>query len=282
MNFFWKLFFISFFVLFVSCSSSDDKKDGSLRLFLTDAPVSGKIEKVEVTFEKIEISKAGEESGDGGWFVFETEMNDDDVDGVDENTIDLLTLNNGKLAEMGFMDLDPGQYNQIRFFITESSVTIDGNKMDMKLASNTVKLVRPFTIEEGITTELVADFNAMKSINKTGQGYLMTPVIRLIEKKTSGAIGGTVSGGEQTNVIVTAIKNGTEVAGTVAADDGKFLLGYLEPGTYNVQIAAEGFETVTVENISVEVGKTVSINDTAGTITLTPTNGGGDSEAPQI
>jgi len=257
------LFLLLILMAFSACKDDSDKNEdlGTLKLQLTDAPADVMFEAVTIDFDRIEIKRAGDEfeeeeeleEKDSGWMV----MNEDG------GTVDLLQLNNGKLYELGVKDLEPGQYNQIRFYVSKASVTVEGEIVEMKLASSTVKLVRPFTIEAGITTELIADFNALKSIKKTGKGYLMTPVIRLIEKKTTGGIEGKVTEPAEGLIAVTSFKEGEpdSYSGTVADETGYFLLGYMEPGIYSVVVEAEGYKPFTSENVEVTEGNIIDLGE---------------------
>lgn len=230
--------------------SSSSDGTGTFKLFLTDKPASGEIEAVTIEFEKVMINKDddADNEGDGSWIL---------LNGT-PGKIDLLELNNGKLQEIGVVDLDVGTYNQIRIFVKSATVTINGKEELLKLSSEKIKLVSSFTISDGIETVLIADFNAYKSIKKTGQGYLMTPVIRLIEQKVSGAIEGVVSEPVDRTVSVSAFNAGETadaVAGTVADDNGKFIVGYLNPGKYDLLIEADGFVSEKIEGIEVVAGE---------------------------
>jgi len=248
------LLIIMAILTFTGCDETETKPSGvvgTLKLSITDAPADVIFEKVEIDFDKIMVNKDGGETEDG-WITLNG----------DGGKVDLLLLTNGKLQELGVKDLEVGKYNQIRFYVSKTTVTIEGETQEIKLASNTVKLVKPFTIEDGITTELVVDFNALKSIKKTGKGYLMTPVLRLADVKTSGAIKGKVIEGNQPITVTTLIDGTDEIfGGTVAKEDGSFLLAYLEPGTYDVVVESRGYKTFKATGIVVEAGKTFELDD---------------------
>ena len=48
------------------------------------------------------------------------------------------------------------------------------------IPSSEVKLNGTFTLTAGAATTLLLDFDGESSIEKTGSGYLMNPVIRLV------------------------------------------------------------------------------------------------------
>src|SRR4051812_38668135 len=83
---------------------------GTLRMALTDAPSCG-YDHVWVTVEKIRVnqsSTAGD--SDSGW---------SDMTLSPARRIDLLSLTNGVLEELGSMPLTAGHYNQIRLVLAE-------------------------------------------------------------------------------------------------------------------------------------------------------------------
>lgn len=261
-----KLFmlFIGLMTAFImsGCSSNDSDATGSLKVSLTDAPAAANFEKVEITVSTLEISK--ETDGTNATWIT-----------LNENvgTIDLLTLNNGRLQELGMKDLEAGTYNQIRFIVTEARVTVAGVDTVMHMASNSVKLTTPFTITEGITTELVIDFDAAHSITLTqgGTGYTMTPVTRLAQVDLTGAVRGKVTPISDVVISVMACQDGStvSVAGTVADADGSFMIGYLEPGTYDIYIDAIGYQQdSSIADVVITAGSVADRSDPA--VTLVP------------
>lgn len=74
-----------------------------------------------------------------------------------------------------------GKYTQIRMDVT--SVTIDfkdGTSQQATLPSGTLKFVQPFEIVPDQTTSILFDFNALQSVNMTGNGKIIfKPVIKL-------------------------------------------------------------------------------------------------------
>ncbi len=247
-------FFIILLMALFGCSINSTD---NLTISITDAPAIDNFQEVFIDFDRIEVSRAGTENKEGGWITINK----------DGGTVDLLKLTNGALQELGVAALEPGQYNQIRFYISRAWVKIGGVEHDVHLASNTIKLVKPFFVSHDSRTELIVDFNAAHSIKKTKKRYVMTPVTRIVQAKTTGAIKGKVVYPTGVKITASTIKSGeTDVySSTICDEDGKFLLAYLEPGTYDVVLAAEGY-SLTVENIKVTRGDTVNL----GEISLIP------------
>lgn len=245
----------------IGCTQTDDLNSatGNLKLSLTDAPADD-FKEVWVTFDSVAVSTNS--NGDSGWITINDEA----------GTIDLLTLNNGKLEEIGIANLEPAKYNQIRIFVSNTKIVLkDGTEItNVHLASDTIKLVKPFTIEEGITTELVVDFDAAHSIKKTSStdgkySYTMTPVTRIADVKTTGKIIGSVTPIEGKTITVTAYTDSstTSYAGTVCDESGDYIIGYLEPGIYDLVVSTTD-ASVDIADIEVIAGEASNAN----TVTL--------------
>ena len=69
---------------------------------------------------------------------------------------------------LGSEELSVGMYTQIRLYINDANVTIDGAVYDLDIPSKTIKLVRGFWILPDKTTTLTLDFDAKESVHKTG------------------------------------------------------------------------------------------------------------------
>lgn len=80
---------------------------------------------------------------------------------------------------------------------------------------------------------------------------------------TSGLVVGTItdpSGGFVPNCTVQLLNTATNATASVASDsNGGFTFGNVVPGTYKVTVTAAGFRTSTVENLSVDVNRSVNV-----------------------
>ncbi|OHD20273.1 MAG: hypothetical protein A2086_05780 [Spirochaetes bacterium GWD1_27_9] len=252
------------FIFLVGCPTADTASTTTtissalLKLSLTDAPAAD-FKKVEVNFDKVEVAMSGESNAE--WITINQ----------DAGIIDLLALNNGKLQELGVKDLSAGQYNQIRIAVSSVSITlkddtvIDSSKIH--LASNTIKLVKPFTLTNGITTELIVDFDANHSIIKTGStpsqySYTITPVTRLAFVNTTGAFKGSVTPIVGKTITVTAYQDGLSIpyAGTICDASGDWMIGYLEAGTYDLKVETTD-ATVDIQDKLINVGEITTISN---------------------
>ena len=89
---------------------------------------------------------------------------------------------------------------------------------------------------------------------------LLLPALALAQE-TTGSISGTVvqqSGGAavpQARITVTSDRGSREV---VADAQGRFLLAFLTPGSYDLSVAADGFQTISDKGIAVGLGQRIS------------------------
>ena len=174
---------------------------GRLKIYLIDssekykAKDSGTYVAINITIYKIQVHLAGDgEEDEGEWIEWILTVP------AEYNLIEL----KDKSILLSEEELALGKYTQIRIFITESYISVEKegetesedikaievlNEVDFEtfdvgipsVYQTGIKLIHPFEIIEGETTELTIDFNAEKSIIKTGNGsYKLKPVIKII------------------------------------------------------------------------------------------------------
>jgi hypothetical protein len=251
---------------------------GTLRVSLTDAPACG-FDQVNVTVERVRVhqsSTAGE--NDGGWVDIPV------VNGP--RKVDLLSLTNGVLMELGETTLTAGYYSQIRLVLVSNKSASMSNtvkptgafetEMDTPSAAQSgLKLINGFTVAPAATTDIVLDFDACRSIVQRGNGtYGLKPVIAMIPR-TLTAISGYVQTG-LTGVIVTAQKNGVVLKGTQPATNGHFALAPLDPakGPYDVVFTGTNLTTSVIASVPVTAEQTTTLNSGLDPVTM-PTSTSG-------
>ncbi len=118
------------------------------------------------------------------------EDNDNDSEWLtivnESQTFDLLALQNVS-ALLGEKNLTAGKYTQIRLTVVSANITINRSGTiehhAMKVPSDKIKLIHPFTILKNETTVLTLDFDVGKSIHETGNGkFMMKPTIKIIQE----------------------------------------------------------------------------------------------------
>jgi len=226
-------------LLIMSCDSSDSNTEtGTLRVLLTDAPADYESVFIDVQGVRIHQSTDAEEE-DSGWTDIMTEP----------KRVDLLSLINGNVELLGELDLEPGQYNQMRFILGEDNeIVIDGESIPLDTPSarqSGLKLNIESEITEGGLYTLLLDFDASRSIVQAGASgkFILKPVIRTVSLQASGSIEGDIVPAEA-QPWVYAIANQDTVSGTRAADSGDFRLIGLPTGTYQVSIEPAAADTL--------------------------------------
>ncbi len=226
---------------------------GTLSVQLADAPAA--FEKVNITFSEVAVN-AQTDTTKSGWVVIKGES----------QTFDLLTLANGVTAALGQTQLDPGKYGQIRLKLSKAEVVADGVTYPLDVPSGStsgLKLGGGFTIEEGITTELVVDFDAARSIHVMGKKgeFKLNPRLRLVAKATTGAISGLVTNYQNIPVAYAIAGTDTITAAIAKRDSGRFILGFLPAGSYTVAVADTLNKTFTKTSVTVTVGSVSPLGD---------------------
>lgn len=262
---------------------STDSTAGTLKVSLTDAPACG-FDNVYVTVSKVRVHKSADAAeADSGW---------SEIVLAAPRKIDLLSLVNGKLEDLGQTSLPVGTYNQMRLVLVpnaagalaNSVVPTGGAETELSTPSGVqsgLKLNGTFEVTEGATTEIALDFDACKSIVQRGNGsYGLKPVIRMIPMAVSGApVSGAINGYVDKNAlaggaVVSAQVNGVVLRSTVPDAEGYFSLSPLEAGTYAVVVTGGSRSTDIVGAVPVAAsGPTVLSTSAAPLLTAASTFG---------
>ena len=255
-------------------SSDTTTPTGTLKVSMTDAPSCG-YNDVYVTVTKVRVNaSANAGDNDTGWI---------DINLANPQKLDLLSLSNGVLADLGQTALPAGQYQQVRLVLAQNTgntlansiVPTGGSEEPLDTPSATqsgYKIIRPFTVQANTLVDLVLDFNACKSIVQRGNGsYALKPVVTATPTVVSGAIAGYVTQND-VGATVYAEQNGQVVKGTVTDNTGQFVLSPLvqssTQGNYDVVIVKSGETTGIVRSVPVVVNTTTALSTSQVPIAL--------------
>lgn len=248
---------------------------GTLRLALTDAPSCG-FDAVHVTVQKVRVhqsSTAGD--NDAGWS--EIVLNP-------ARRVDLLSLTNGVLMELGQIPLPTGKYTQMRLVLADNNTSQPLANAVSPTGASEVALKTPSGQQSGVKTNInidiaenkmadfVLDFDACKSVVQAGASgqYLLKPVVSVIPRYVSGVQGyvDPALGAGATRVSLQV--NGTIVKATAPDSTGKFLLQPVAPGNYTLVMAAPGRTTTVVTGVPVVAETVTPVASVAAPIALAP------------
>ena len=150
---------------------------GIIEIRVTDPPPPG-VASANVTVENIEIHKVVD--GVGEWITI--------IEGP--ITFDIVALAEGEEAEfLGSANITAGSFTQIRMDVIEVEGLLSDNTTSYTatVPSDKLKIVRPFSVEGGVTTVLTLDFDGDKSLIMTGRDEaLFKPVVKLLIEKEKG------------------------------------------------------------------------------------------------
>ncbi len=250
---------------------------GTLRMAMTDAPACG-WDNVWVTVDRVRVhssSTAGD--NDAGW---------SEIALGSPQRIDLLSLTNGVLFELGETSLPAGQYTQVRLVLVGNTganplanavkptggttVALDtpsGQQSGLKLQAN-------FSVPAGQRADLVLDFDACKSVvTRGGSGqYNLKPVMSVTPRLDTGIAGYVATGMAAQQALVTAQDASGNVLRSTVADPatGRFFLPFLAAGSYSVVANADGFSTAVVPSVPVTTTTGITTINGTATAILTP------------
>lgn len=249
---------------------------GVMRMSITDAPACG-YDAVYITIEKVRVNKASDAAdNDAGWS--EIVLNP-------AKQVDLLTLTNGVMEELGQTSLPAGKYTQMQLVLASNtgatpfanSIVLTGNggaKTALKTPSGQqsgLKLKVNMDIAAGQLADFAIDFDACKSIVKRGNSgeYNLKPVISVIPmlsdagQRVVGYVN-PVIGLPTTGISVQ--QGGVSIKATVPDTSGKFVLYPVPAGSYNLVVNAAGRVTAVMTGVPVVATSYTTLNSTSTAI----------------
>jgi len=243
---------------------TSDMSKGTIVISLTDAPFNYELlEEANVTINKIELRK---KSREGSSFIVlsENEMN-----------VNLVDLQNGITKELVNLEVAAGDYDLLRLYITKSSVRLkEGAEFDLKVPSSMQSGLKVFvnpdlSVTGGLTTELLLDFDVSKSFVPKGNiklssfnGFNFKPVIRAVNQSLAGRIEGIVTDSNNVEIpkAMVWVEKDTVVSSTLSDEDGFYALVGLPTGQYILYSTKDGYDTLIVEAVNVDVANKTTVD----------------------
>ena len=238
---------------------------GTLKLAMTDSPGCG-YDHVYVTVTKIRVHQsASATSTDSGWR---------EITVAAPQKIDLLSLTNGALQELGQLPLPAGRYEQVRLVLSSdplaNSLVLTGSNNEIELRTPSAqqsgyKLQAHFDVSGNQVADMVLDFDACKSIVRAGNSgnYNLKPVVAVTERLTT-QIEGYVDPAIASSVVVSTRDPAQQLRATVPDSTGRFVIAYLPENTnYTVVVSGTGRTTAAVTGVPVSIGTGRTILNTS-------------------
>lgn len=253
-------------LVLAGCNGGDTAGNGTLSVALTDAPACG-FDHVYVTVDRVRVN-ASATAGDNasGWH---------EVVLATPQKIDLLSLSNGVLTQLGQTGLPAGHYQQVRLVLVpntgntlnNSVVPTGGGEQALATPSATqsgYKVVGEFDVASNQVVDLVLDFDACRSIVAKGNGgFALKPVVTATVQAISGSIAGYVDPADA-GATVYAERNGQVIKATVADSSGRFVLSPVvqsgSSGAYDVVISRPGDTSTIVRGVPVVAAATTTLS----------------------
>lgn len=250
---------------------------GTLRVAMTDSPACG-FEHVYVTVEKVRVHTSSSASDQtGGWR---------EITLAAPRRIDLLTLANGVLEELGQAELPAGHYTQIRLVLADNSpqqplanaVQAEGGPaVPLTTPSGQqsgLKLLARMQVEANQTTDVLLDFDACRSIVARGHagGYNLRPVVAVVPRTHAGIQGFIATTMPLAGTTVSAQQGGISVRATTPDSTGRFHIPFLAAGSYDVVVTADGRSTAVVTGVPVTGQSTATVINAAASAITAPTS----------
>lgn len=246
---------------------------GTLRLAMTDAPACG-YDAVNVTVTKVRVNQAADAAeSDAGW---------QDLPVDPPARIDLLSLTNGVLIELGQMPLPIGKYTQLRLVLAENGGSTPLANSVVPTGAKEIALKTPSGQQSGLKAnadinvaanqmaDFVIDFDACKSVVKAGNSgqYLLKPVLTVVPRLISGVLGYVAVGVIDPQTSVSLQQNGVIVKATVPDSTGKFLLQPAPAGNYTLVLTAPGRTTAVVTSVPVAAQTVTTLNASTSALSV--------------
>jgi hypothetical protein len=249
---------------------------GTLHASLTDAPSCG-YDAVHVTIDRVRVHQSASAADtDSGW---------SEVVLSPPKRVDLLTLTNGVLEELGQTQLPAGTYTQLRLVLAPNDAAnplanavtpTGGTETALTTPSGTqsgVKLNADVTVAADKIADVVLDFDACKSVVKRGNSgqYNLKPVVAVTPVLSDAGL--RVIGYVDPALALPTTNVSVQLAGvpakaTVPDATGKFVLYPVPSGNYDLVVSAAGRVTAVMTAVPVTTTAFTTVN--SSTLPIAP------------
>jgi hypothetical protein len=238
---------------------------GFIKVALTDAAACG-YNQINVTVQKVRFNaSATAADGDAGWW---------EVVLSPAEKIDLLTLSNGTVRELGQVQVPVGTYQQLALVLDASTplsnsvVPIAGTETALGMPATPqtiVKIPVSIVVTKDQISDYVVDFDACNSVLRLGASGNYNLSARLSAIQRLSATGQRVTGFVATTLApattrISVQQNGTVVKATNPDSTGHFILYPVPTGTYDLVIGALGAVPAVVTGVPVTAAASTDVS----------------------
>lgn len=249
---------------------------GTLKLALAAAPACG-FDSVDLTLQKVRVHPSSAAAdADPGWS--EVTLNP-------AQRIDLLSLTNGNVRELGQVTLPVGKYRQMSLVLAANDAASPLANAVTPFARAETALGTPASLQPGLkiavdidivkdqTSDYVLDFDACNSVLRVGQSgnYDLSPrytTIRRVSATGMRVTGFVASTLDRATTRVSLQSNGVAIRTTAPDANGRFVLYPVPAGSYDLVVSAPGRVTAIVTGVPVADAAATDLN--AGTAPIDP------------
>ncbi len=228
-------------------------EDEIIVISLADAPVDD-LSEINVLVDGINVKPS-----EGDWISLDLTTNE---------AINLLNYQDGNKFALGISSTLPyGDYTQIRIILNaDTPVTAkdtNGEEANIRIPSATasgIKVQYPFSVTDDAQTSVTLDFDLRSSIKKTGKSYMVQPVIRASNDKSSASIKGESQGKivclySSDNTADSDDDSCESSSGSAKVKNGTFQIHFIEAGSYYIRTFMEDDTSQVSEPFTVQEGE---------------------------
>ncbi len=241
------LFILPF--MLAACNEMDNSSDtAKIRFLLTDAP--GNFQEVNIDVQSIEVIINDS--------IYELETN--------QGIYNLLEFVNGEDTMLVTDEIPSGMLSQIRLILGENNtVMADSVIYDIKTPSaqqSGLKLKVNEEISAGTSYTYVIDFDAAKSIVRTGNGkYILKPVIRVFTEAITGSIAGVVQPADARPAVMAIGPSDDTSSVFTDTITGQFMIRGLAAGLYDLEFYPDtAYSDTTLFDVEVFAGQSTVLD----------------------
>jgi hypothetical protein len=261
----------------LACGGGDANSGGSgtMRISITDAPACG-YDAVNITVQKVRVHQSADASDtDAGW---------SEVVLAPARRIELLSLSNGVLEELGQTALPAGKYTQMRLVLADNAagnalanaVTPTGGQetaLDTPSGQQSgIKMNVDLDVAADKIADFVIDFDACKSVVRRGSSgqFNLKPVLAVTPVLSDAGmrIVGYVDPAIAASAHVSAQQSGVPVKASAPDASGKFVLYPVPAGDYDLVVTAAGHVSAVMTGVPVTTSAFTTINSASLPIAL--------------